>query len=399
MNDIEKIKAGVESIIPESDFIKFIASGEKLRVKFGADPTAPDLHLGHAVVLSKLRQLQNLGHDVTFLIGDFTAQIGDPSGKSKTRPALTKEQIQENTKTYFLQVSKILDINKLKIVYNSSWLDLLNAKDIISLCSKVTLSKIIEREDFKNRIDSHQSISFHELLYPLFQGYDSVVLNSQLELGGTDQTFNMLMGRTLQEHYSQSPQIIMTLPLLVGLDGHNKMSKSLNNAIGLNEPAQDAYGKLMSISDNLMWSYYSILLHKTDSEINLMKEDVLNLKINPINLKKNMAHEIILRFWSKEEADFSQKRFEDLFQKKSIKNLDDIDNLDCSKFKDSKIWIVDLLKHAKSVDSNSKARELILQNAVSIDNNKISDFKAQIIIKSGQILKVGKYKFYKLYIS
>lgn len=397
-NLIKKLMAGIESVIPEVDFIKKISSGKKLKIKFGADPTSPDLHLGHAVVLSKLRQFQDLGHEITFLIGDFTAQIGDPTGRSKTRPILTKEQIQENTRTYFLQVTKILDPNKLNIVYNSQWLDVLNAKDIISLCSKVTLSKIIEREDFKNRIEKHQSISFHELLYPLFQGYDSVVLNSELEIGGTDQTFNMLMARPLQEQWGQEPQIIMTVPLLEGIDGHNKMSKSLNNAIGLNEPALNAYGKLLSISDELMWRYYSILLHRTDDEINSMKEQIASLRAHPINIKKAMAYEIISKFWSKEDAELSQKNFEDLFQKKCHDERDysNITKINCSIFKDTKIWIVELLKYVGAINSTSQARDLILQGAISINNHKIIDFKAQIQICTGDVLKVGKHRFYRL---
>lgn len=390
---LEKIKAGTEQIIPEEDFIKKLESGKTLKIKFGADPTSPDLHLGHAVVLSKLRQFQDLGYDILFLIGNFTAQIGDPTGRSKTRPPLTVQQIESNTKTYFEQVTRVLDPNKLKICYNADWLNNLNARDMVTLCSKVTLSRLIEREDFKNRIEKHQPISFHELLYPLFQGYDSVALFSDIELGGTDQTFNMLMGRFLQEQYGQEPQVIITLPILEGLDGHNKMSKSLNNTIGLTETAENAYGKLMSISDELMWRYYSVLLHKTQDEINQMKLDVAESKVHPMDLKKAMAYDIVSRFWSKDEADLAQKSFEDLFQNK---NYDQVNSFDCTEFFGKEIWIVDLLKHLKAVNTSSEARQLILQGGISLDNQKITDFKAQIKIEPGQILKVGKHRFYKL---
>ena len=282
----DQLQAGVEQIIPKTEFLKKLELKRPLRVKLGADPTSADLHLGHAVVLSKLRQFQDCGHEVIFLIGDFTARIGDPTGRSKTRPALTDEQIQANTQTYFNQVSKILDPAKIIVRYNSQWLDKLSSREFVNLCSKVTLARLIEREDFAQRITEHQPIGFHELLYPLMQGYDSVVLQADIELGGTDQTFNLLMGRFLQEHYGQEPQVIMTLPLLEGLDGVQKMSKSLGNAIGLAEPADQAYGKLMSISDELMWRYYQVLLHMRQQEICRMQEQVQQGTVHPMTLKK-----------------------------------------------------------------------------------------------------------------
>ena len=306
MSQFEQLAAGTEQIIPQEEFKKKLASGKKLRIKLGMDPTAPDLHLGHVVSLSKMRQFQDLGHEVIFLIGDFTARIGDPSGRSKTRPPLTEEEILYNTKTYFQQVSKILDPDRVTIRYNSEWLDKLTSKEFVELCSKVTVARITEREDFAQRIAQQQPIGFHELLYPLMQGYDSVALHADVELGGTDQTFNLLMGRVLQEHYGQEPQVILTLPLLEGFDGVQKMSKSLGNAIGLTEPADQVFGKIMSISDDLMWKYYAVLLHKTDQEIKEMKEG----GEHPMELKKKLAHALLARFWSLKEADEAQKIFE-----------------------------------------------------------------------------------------
>lgn len=390
---LEFIKAGTEAIIPEKDLVKKLESGKKLIIKLGADPTAPDLHLGHAVVLSKLRQFQDLGHQVIFLIGDFTARIGDPTGKSKTRPPLTEEEILNNTKTYLQQVSKILDVNKLTIRYNSEWLDKLSSRDFVKLCAKVTVAKIIEREDFANRIANHQTIGFHELLYPLMQGYDSVELKSDVELGGTDQTYNVLMGRFLQEHYNQEPQVVITLPILEGLDGVNKMSKSLGNYIGLTEPANQAYGKLMSISDDLMWRYFSVLLHKTEKEISKMQEDIKSGVVHPINLKKEMSKSIVSRFWSPKEAEDAQLHFESLFQKKDFTQAQTVD---CSKYKDQDVWILDLLKFINSVNSGSEAKKLISEGAVSINDMKITDFKYTFKIENGMLIKVGKHKFYKL---
>jgi tyrosyl-tRNA synthetase len=266
-NAFDLIKKGTVTIIHEDDLRLKLESGKKLKIKLGMDPTAPDLHLGHAVVLSKLKEFQDLGHEVIFLIGDFTARIGDPTGKSKTRQPLTEEQIALNTVTYFEQVGKILDPALITIRYNSEWLAKLTATQIIQLCAKVTLSRLIERDDFEQRMEKNQTISFHELLYPIFQGYDSVELHADVELGGTDQTFNLLMGRELQSNFGQQPQVVITTPLLEGLDGVAKMSKSLGNYIGLTEPASQAFGKLMSISDALMWRYYALLLDKESQEI------------------------------------------------------------------------------------------------------------------------------------
>lgn len=388
-----KIMAGTSQIIPQDQLIKKLESGEKLKIKLGMDPTSPDLHLGHAVVLEKMKDFQDLGHEIIFLIGDFTAKIGDPTGKSKTRPPLTDEEISKNTKTYFEQVSKILDPDKVKVRYNSEWLSKLSSSDLVKLCAKVTLSQLIEREDFKNRIKNNQPISMHELLYPLFQGYDSVALNADIELGGTDQTFNLLMGRTLQERFGQEQQVIITMPILEGLDGVAKMSKSLGNYIGLIEQPNEAYGKLMSISDQLMWRYYELLLRKTNEEIHAMKHDVALSIVNPINLKKEMAYGIISKFWSKDEAEKAQQNFENIFQKKDLSQAQELTLPEGTL---NPIWIVDLLRLANSIKSSSDAKRLIGEGAVKINNNTISDFQDKITLEDGMQLKIGKHKFFKI---
>lgn len=388
---LEIIKSSTTAVIPEAELIKKLEKGVPLRIKLGMDPTAPDLHLGHAVVLAKMRQLQDLGHNVIFLIGDFTARIGDPTGKSKTRPPLSEQEIEKNTRTYFDQVTKILDPKKLTVVYNSEWLNALTIKDMVKLCGQVTLARLIEREDFAKRMEQNQSIGFHELLYPLFQGYDSVALTADIELGGNDQTFNLLMGRYLQEHYNQEPQVVVTTPLLEGLDGGPKMSKSLGNAIGLTEPADQAYGKLMSISDELMWHYYHVLLYMSDADIKKAKDEISTAKIHPMDLKKKMARDIVARFWSSTEADHAQKQFESLFQKKDYSQADEV-SIDLSK----EIWVVDLLKELKAIGSSSEAKRLIESGSIHVDNQVISEFKAMIKPQSGMIIKVGKHRIYKI---
>ena len=379
------LESGTSQVLPHDELQKKLEANKKLKIKLGMDPTSPDLHLGHAVVLSKMKQFQDLGHEVIFLIGDFTARIGDPTGRSKTRPPLSEEQIIYNTKTYFDQVSRILDPKKITVRYNSEWLGKLTSVDWITLCAKVTLARIIEREDFAKRIEQQQPVSFHELLYPLAQGYDSVALHADVELGGTDQTFNLLMGRYLQEQYNQEPQVIITVPLLIGLDGINKMSKSLGNAIGLTEAPDQAYGKLMSISDELMWRYYELLLNKPKS--------TLDTTIHPMELKKQMAHGIISKFWSLPQADLAQEAFEHLFQKKDFLHAQE-----CALPANTPnpVWIVELIKLLGAATSSSEARRLIEAGAVTIDNNKVVDPKTQINWKPGMHIKVGKHKFYSL---
>jgi len=390
---VENLKIGTASLLPEKELVKKLESGKKLKIKLGADPTAPDLHLGHTVVLSKLRQFQDMGHDVIFLIGDFTARIGDPTGRSKTRPPLTKEQIKHNTKTYFDQVKRILDPSRVTIRYNSEWLDKLSFDDIIRLCSLITLARLTEREDFANRIKNNQSISFHELLYPIVQAFDSVELQADVEIGGTDQTFNLLLGRHLQEQFSQEPQVVLTTPLLEGLDGVNKMSKSLGNAIGLNDTPEDAFGKLMSISDELMWRYFELLLHASAEEISQMQERIAGGTLNPMSLKKDMAHKIISKFWSGKDADKGRESFEALFQKKDYSKAQEFE---LPAGTANPVWIVELLKLLGAISTSSEGKRLIEAGAVALDGNQIKDFKAEVVWKSGMIVKVGKHRFYKI---
>lgn len=391
---IEIIARGAEHLIPVEELKKMLESGKKLRVKFGIDPTSPDLHLGHMVVLSKLKQLQDLGFEIILLIGNFTARIGDPTGKSKTRPALTESDIEHNMKTYLAQVGKILDKDKLIIRYNAEWLDKLNCKELVQLCAKVTFARLTEREDFAKRIANNQPISFHELLYPIFQGYDSVELRSDIEIGGTDQLFNLIMGRYLQEQFNQEQQIVITMPLLEGTDGIQKMSKSLGNAIGIAEPADQAFGKLMSISDKLMWRYFQLLLGATADDISLWQSRVAGGTTHPMAMKKQMAHDIIAKFWSPQEADTAQAQFESLFQKHDYSAAKEITLPSTAA---NPIWIVDLIKIlAADVKSSSQARRLIEENAVSIDEKAITDFSQKINIADGMIVKIGKHKIFKI---
>jgi tyrosyl-tRNA synthetase len=390
---LELIKRGTVQVTPEQELLKKLERGTKLRIKLGMDPTSPDLHLGHAVVLAKMKQFQALGHEVIFLIGDFTARIGDPTGKSKTRPPLSEAEIAHNMKTYFEQVGKILDPSKVIIRYNSEWSDQLTIKEMVQLCAKVTLARLTEREDFATRIAENRSISFHELLYPLFQGYDSVALHADVELGGSDQTFNLLMGRFLQEHYGQEAQVIITVPLLEGLDGVHKMSKSLGNAIGLAEPADQAFGKLMSMPDTLMWRYMLVLLHKDPVEITQLQRDVAQGKAHPMELKKKMAQEVVALFWSSAEADAARAQFEALFQKKDYSKAQEAtvpENLP------NPVWIVDLLKALGAVASSSEAKRLMEAKAVEIDEQAVTDFKATVEVKQGMLIKVGKHRFYRI---
>lgn len=387
------IKNGTVQVTPEDLLIKKLARNTPLKIKLGMDPTAPDLHLGHAVVLSKMREFQDLGHEIIYLIGDYTTRIGDPTGRSKTRPPLTDEEIAHNATTYFKQVSKILDPKKTTVRYNSEWLSKLTFADVIKLTGAVTVAQIIERDDFAKRLEENISIGLHELLYPLMQGYDSVALHADVELGGQDQTFNLLMGRHLQEHFEQEPQVILTMPILEGLDGVQKMSKSLGNYIGLWEEASTAYGKLMSISDTLMWRYYHLLLSKTPNEIQVMHNGITDGSLHPMNLKKDMAKNIVARFWSVQEADDAQKNFEALFQKKDYSHALEVT---LPTETSNPIWVVDLLKHVKAVQSSSDAKRLIDGKGLEIDGQLITDFKAQIEWKSGTIIKAGKIKLFKI---
>ncbi len=385
-NQLQLICQGAAQVTPLPELGEKLKKREKLVIKLGCDPTAPDLHLGHAVVLSKLKKFQELGHDVCFIIGDFTTKIGDPTGKSKTRPPLTDETIAKNAKTYFEQVFTILDRNKTRIAFNSEWLSKLNFADVIKLCGQTTLARLIEREDFKNRLNNQTPIGFHELLYPILQGYDSVAITADVELGGTDQTFNLLFGRDLQIAHGQEPQVILTMPILPGLDGVEKMSKSLNNYVGLSEDPENAFGKLMSMPDSNMLTYFDLLIYKTKEELISIKNGLEDGSIHPMKLKKELAHAIVSKFWGAEFADKGLKKFEDIFQKHDYANATKLE------VGESEIWIVDLIKKV-GVTSNSEARRLITAGAVSLEDQKISDTNAKISVQAGQVFKVGKKVF------
>jgi tyrosyl-tRNA synthetase len=384
---------GTAEVTPRADLEKKLASGKILKVKLGMDPTAPDLHLGHAVVLTKMREFQDLGHQAILIIGDFTAQIGDPTGRSKTRPPLTHDAILHNQTTYLEQAGKILDTNTLQIVCNGQWLGTLSFSDIVKLCAKITLARIIEREDFQKRMTAQQPIGLHELLYPLMQGYDSVFLHADIELGGTDQTFNLLVGRFLQEQFGQEPQVVLTMPLLEGIDGVQKMSKSYGNAIGIAEPPDQAFGKLMSISDTSMWHYLLLLANYQENKIKDLQKEVANGSVHPMKLKKEMAHAIITRFWSADQATHAQQQFEALFQDKDYSKAIEFE---LPANTEQPIWIVDLLKLLGAIETSSQAKRLIESNAISIDGVVITDFKATITCTPGMIIKAGKHSIYKI---
>ena len=383
---------GCDELLIESEFAQKLARSEKtgkpLRIKLGLDPTAPDLHLGHTVVLNKMRQLQNLGHVVIFLIGDFTSMIGDPSGRNITRPPLTREQVKENAMTYFAQASLVLDPEKTEIRYNSEWSDKLGAAGMIQLASQYTLARIMEREDFANRFKNGFPISVHELLYPLMQGYDSVALQSDLELGGTDQKFNLLVGRELQRHYNQEPQCILTMPLLEGLDGVEKMSKSKGNYVGITEPANIMFGKLMSISDEMMWRYYDLLSFKSIQDVERLKEEVKNGK-NPRDVKVELGKEIVTRFHSGAAADAA---LEDFVARSRGGIPDDIPAVSLS---GAPLGIGQLLKQAGLCASTSEALRLVDQGGVRIDSQTISDRGLKVDAGSF-VVQVGKRKFAKV---
>ena len=389
---MEVTKRGCEELLVEADWLQKLARSaattKPLRIKLGLDPTAPDIHLGHTVVLNKMRQLQDLGHTVIFLIGDFTSMIGDPSGRNNTRPPLTAEEIAVNAKTYYQQASVILDPSKTEIRYNSEWCDPLGARGMIQLAAKYTVARMLERDDFTKRYRGGIPISVHEFLYPLMQGYDSVALQSDLELGGTDQKFNLLVGRELQKEYGQEPQCILTMPLLVGLDGVEKMSKSKGNYIGIQEPANEMFGKLMSISDELMWDYFTLLSFRPLAEIDLMKQEVVAGR-NPRDCKVLLGQEIVARFYSDGAAD---KALEDFNHRAKGGIPDDIPELQLS---GAPLGIAALLKAANLVPSSSEANRNIDQSGVRVDGTVISD-KTLKLHAGTYVVQVGKRRFAKV---
>jgi len=386
------LKKGVLEILNEDELLEKLKEGRPLIVKAGFDPTAPDLHLGHTVLLQKLRTFQQLGHIVYFIIGDFTAMIGDPTGRNKTRPPLTKEQVLENAQTYKEQVFKILDPEKTKVVFNSEWFGEMSAEDMIKLSGKYTVTRMLEREDFKKRFKEGKSISIHEFLYPLLQAYDSVVLKADVEIGGSDQRFNILIGRDIQKEYGiEKPQVAMFLPLLVGTDGVKKMSKSYGNYIGIKEPPETMFIKIMTIPDNVMWDYWELLTDLTVDEIEKMKKDVESGQVNPRDIKMELAKYIVERFHSKEDAIKAKEYFEKVVSKKEIP--DDIPEFE---IEGEEIPIVDLIHQIKFAPSKSEARRLIKSGAVKINKEKIMDINYKTPLKDEFILQVGKKKFAKI---
>ena len=393
MNEALKlIKRGTDEILTEADLQKKLDSGKQLIIKAGFDPTAPDLHLGHTVLLNKLRHFQDLGHKVIFLIGDFTGQIGDPSGKNKTRPTLDADQLAENSKTYQSQVFKILKKDLTEIRFNSEWCNNLGANGLIELASKYNVARMLERDDFNKRYSSNQSIAVHEFLYPLIQGYDSVELKADVECGGTDQKFNLLVGRELQRSYDQEPQVVLTVPILEGLDGTNKMSKSLNNYIGVNENPDDMFGKIMSISDDLMWRWFELLSFITEEEISDLKND-MDAGKNPRDIKFILAEELVDRFHSNGDGKACKEAFLQRFQKGLMP--DDISSIVIDIEGDS-MPLVNLLKPSEMVSSTSEAARLIKQGGVKIDSEKVENPKLNIKKGSEAIYQVGKRKFLKI---
>lgn len=393
---LEQIKRGTEEIISEEDLLKKLQKaydeGKPLRIKAGFDPTAPDLHLGHTVLIQKLKHFQDLGHQVIFLIGDFTGMIGDPTGKSETRKALTKEQVLANAETYKEQVFKILDPARTEVAFNSTWMEAMNSQDMIRLASQYTVARMLERDDFSKRYANNKPISIHEFLYPLVQGYDSVALKSDVELGGTDQKFNLLVGRDLQRSHGQAPQVALTMPILEGLDGVNKMSKSLNNYIGIAESPSDMFGKMMSISDDLMFRYYLLLSDKSLSEIDILKKAVKDGSKHPMEAKKELAVEIITRFHSAQEAQEARDGFEKVFSQRE--NPEDMPEYKMG----AEDKIIDAVDALKLAPSKSEARRTAKAGGVSINGEKTDDI--DITLPKGEyVLKVGKRRFAKLIVS
>lgn len=389
---VDLIKRGSDELLIEAELKQKLALGRPLRIKAGFDPTAPDLHLGHTVLLNKMRQLQDLGHHALFLIGDFTGMIGDPTGKNATRPPLTREQVLENAQSYREQVFKVLDPEKTEIVFNSAWMDKFSAVDLIRLAATHTVAQMLERDDFSKRYKSSQPIAIHEFIYPLVQGYDSVALKADIELGGTDQKFNLLMGREMQRHYGQSAQCILTMPLLEGLDGVNKMSKSLGNYIGVTDTPQDMFGKLMSISDTLMWRYLELLSFSSMSEIAAWRTEVENGR-NPRDIKVMLAQEIVARFHSSRDADAALDEFEARFRRGALP--DDMPEISVDA-PDGNIAVPQLLKSADLVASTSEAIRMIAQGGVKLDGERVND-KADVVAAGRVVVaQVGKRKFARI---
>ncbi|UCE77722.1 MAG: tyrosine--tRNA ligase [Gammaproteobacteria bacterium] len=386
---LEQIKRGVQEILVESELVDRLQEGRPLRIKAGFDPTAPDLHLGHTVLLNKLRQFQDLGHEAIFLIGDFTGMIGDPTGKNVTRKPLSRDEVIENARTYESQIFKILDPEKTLVMFNSSWMSDMDAADLIQLASRHTVARMLERDDFNKRYTAGQPIAIHEFIYPLVQGYDSVALRADVELGGTDQKFNLLVGRQLQESYGQKPQVVLTMPILEGLDGAQKMSKSLGNYIGIAEAADEMFGKLMSISDDLMWRYFELLSFRSLAEIEKLKRDV-DAGLNPRDVKFELGREIVARFHSPSDAERAQSNFIARFRQGAMpENMPEV-RLPAGQ---EGLAIANVLKGAGLTSSTSEALRMIRQGAVRIDGERIDDAQLRLQAGTSCICQVGKRRF------
>lgn len=388
-HQLEVIKRGTVEIISEEELIAKLKKGKPLIVKAGFDPTAPDLHLGHTVLLQKMKQFQDLGHHVIFVLGDYTAKIGDPSGRQATRPPLSEEDIEKNAKTYKDQLFKILDSKKTEVIPNSKWHGKRTQLDLILLAAKSTVARMLERDDFEKRYSAGDSICIHEFLYPLLQGFDSVAIHADIELGGNDQKFNLLVGRALQKEAGQESQVVLTMPLLVGTDGVKKMSKSYGNYVGINDTPKDMFGKLLSISDDLMWQYYELLSDLSISEIKTLKKDVAEGRFHPKAAKVNLAKEIVTRYHGKRAADEAEEEFNRVFAQKE-------QPADMQEYKAESNILVDVMVDAGLSSSKSEARRLITQGGVSVNDEKISDINAKLVKGSESILKVGKRKFCKI---
>ena len=389
---LKELRRGTDEILVEAELVERLASGKTLRIKAGFDPTAPDLHIGHTVLINKMRQFQDLGHEVVFLIGDFTGMIGDPNGKNATRPPLTRDDVIENARTYEQQIFKILDPEKTLVMFNSSWMGEMNASGLVALAARHTVARMLERDDFNKRYNNGQPIAIHEFLYPLVQGYDSVAIKADVELGGTDQKFNMLVGRELQKDYGQKPQVVMTVPILEGLDGVNKMSKSLGNYIGINEAPEEQFGKIMSVSDELMWRYFELLSFRPIAEIDGFRKQVAD-GANPRDTKFMLAEEIVARFHSESDATRAREAFIARFQKGAMPDEMPEYELD---LESGQSTVPQILKAADLVKSTSEAARLIKQGGVRIDGEKIEDAGLEIASGSTHIFQVGKRKFARI---
>ena len=398
--ELRIIKRGTEEIISEEELIKKIEKSRKekrpLRVKQGFDPNAPDIHLGHTVGLRKMRQFQDLGHDIYFLIGDFTGMIGDPSGKSVTRKQLTEEEVKKNAETYKKQVFKILNPEKTKVVFNSHWLGKLSFSEVLKVCSKYTVARMLERDDFSTRYKEGKPIGIHEFMYPLMQGYDSVAMQADIELGGTDQKFNLLVGRDIQREYNQEPQVIITLPLLEGTDGVEKMSKSLNNYIGINESPQEMYGKTMSVPDKLMARYFELVTDVPLNEIDKIKMGLENNNLHPRDVKKKLAREIVTLYHGQSAATMAEEEFEKVFKNKLFP--EEMKELILKKddLKDGKRWIVNMVKDCGTLGSTGETIRMIQQGGVKIDGVQILNKNEDIKVKDGMVLRIGKLCFRRI---